>query len=1273
MKPAPQPNDETRRLEVLRQYNLPDTQPEQAIDDLAALAAHICRTPIALVCLIDGQQQWCKSRFGWSVSAVPRDLSICAYAMLGTGTFIVPDATQDERFADSPLVTGDPYIRFYAGAPLLTPAGEALGTLCVMDRVPRELSAAQLDALLMLSRQVMSQLELRRQTRELAASEARLFDVFRSAPIAMAIHRWSDGKFVDVNAAFTTLLGWTRDEVIGSTSAQMNIVDEATSTQLRSRLAGARFLRDTELTIKTRRGGIRDVVLSAELVELRGEQHAISTFVDITGRKQVEHALRAGEEGLRLALQAAQMGTFDWDVTHSRLTWSRGHEVVWGFAPGEFDGRRESFVQRVHPDDLPVIKAEVARCMAAREAFRCEFRVIRSDGSVRWLQGLGEFTYEAGGRPVRMRGVVLEATAHKQAEEALRTSERRLRNLIDGFGPSVFVGMLSPDGRLLEGNRSALLATGLEFGEVIGKRFDDLPPWTHSPQVRQQLREAIDRAARGEPSRYDVQIGGQQGELIDLDFSLQPIRDEAGKVAFLVPSATVITERKRAEEHVRQLNRVYAVLSEINQAIVRERSSQAVLDAVCRIAVEKGQFHMAWIGLVVPPAGQLKIAAHAGASPDTLQLVQSLLGGERPDCAFTFHALQRREHGVCNDIANDPQAAGWRDRALQRDYRSMASLPLIVRGSVIGTFNLYSGQPGLFDAEELRLLDELALDVSFSLEIHERDSERLRAEQALRESEQRFRQLAQSIQEVFWMTDAAGAEVLYISPAYEKIWGRPCASLYESPSAWLDAVHHDDRASVSEAMASLQVRGELDETYRIQRPDGTIRRIHARALAVRDAEGEVLRIVGTAEDITQRWQLEEQLRQAQKMDAIGQLAGGVAHDFNNILTVIQGYGSLLMMAEQTPEAADAVGQIVQAAERAANLTRQLLAFSRRQVMQRRLLDLNESVSGLGTLLQRILGEDVRLQLSLDARQLTTNADPGMIDQVLMNLVVNARDAMPNGGQLLIETSERLLTEDDAREIGASTAGRHVCLRVTDTGAGISPENLPHIFEPFFTTKAPGKGTGLGLATVFGIVAQHGGSLKVDSAVGTGTTFQVFLPAANATPSLLAEAVAELQSRGGSETILLVEDDPYVRALTRVVLERQGYRLLEASHGAEALRVWDQHAGAIDLLLTDIVMPEGVSGRELAARLQSRKPSLRVVFTSGYSPDIAGGELSLRERQSFIRKPSSPRHLLETVRRCLDTAVQDTVTINSTGNPPPVGESPASEHPANDEGTAHEGR
>jgi PAS domain S-box-containing protein len=381
--------------------------------------------------------------------------------------------------------------------------------------------------------------------------------------------------------------------------------------------------------------------------------------------------------------------------------------------------------------------------------------------------------------------------------------------------------------------------------------------------------------------------------------------------------------------------------------------------------------------------------------------------------------------------------------------------------------------------------------------------------------------------------------------------------------------------------------------------------------------------------------LEEQLRQSQKMEAIGQLAGGVAHDFNNILTVIHGHASLLQAGGGlTASACRSALSIGQAAERATALTRQLLAFSRRQLMQPRVLEMNEVVSNVTKMLGRLLGEHITLEVQHCSQPAPVQADAGMMEQALLNLAVNARDSMPKGGALTIKIST---TQFEARylENAEARAGRFICLSVADTGCGIPPENLQRIFEPFFTTKQVGKGTGLGLATVYGIVKQHQGWLEVASQVGQGSCFKVFLPMC-AAPVETRKSPAESGTvRGGTETILVVEDETPVRELVCNLLAGYGYRVFQAESGLKALELWQACKDDVDLLLTDLVMPDRVNGQELAEKLQAERPNLKVIFTSGYSEEVAGTDWVLRRGLNYLQKPYHPQKLARTVRECLD--------------------------------------
>jgi len=391
-----------------------------------------------------------------------------------------------------------------------------------------------------------------------------------------------------------------------------------------------------------------------------------------------------------------------------------------------------------------------------------------------------------------------------------------------------------------------------------------------------------------------------------------------------------------------------------------------------------------------------------------------------------------------------------------------------------------------------------------------------------------------------------------------------------------------------------------------------------------------------AVDVTDRQSLEEQLRQVQKMDSIGHLAGGVAHDFNNILTVIQGHASLLLTShELVGTMAESIQEISLAAERAAGLTRQLLMFSRRQVMHRKILNLNDVVENMGKMLQRILGEDIILENQFTAKEAMVAADVGMMEQVLLNLAVNSRDAMPTGGQLTISTDVVRIEPAQAEPFPEASAGEFVCLSVQDTGCGIAPENIARIYEPFFTTKDIGKGTGLGLATVYGIVKQHQGWIRVESEVGKGTVFHIYFPFRTEKSEEKGVSGEQKLVRGGSETILVVEDEVRLRYLVASILERYGYKVIEATSGLAALKIWEHQRDAIDLLLTDIVMPDGITGRELAERLKAAKPGLKVIYTSGYSSEVVRQGIVIEEGINFLQKPYHPQHLAQTIRRCLD--------------------------------------
>lgn len=509
---------------------------------------------------------------------------------------------------------------------------------------------------------------------------------------------------------------------------------------------------------------------------------------------------------------------------------------------------------------------------------------------------------------------------------------------------------------------------------------------------------------------------------------------------------------------------------------------------------------------------------------------------------------------------------------------------------------------------------------------------------ALRMSEERYRSLVESAPDGIFTISPEGL-LTSMNPAFQTLTGR-------SQADWvgrrLDSLVHPEDRSRTATLVETALEGRSPPAFQLVlvSDDGSTVPTEL-TLTPQWEEDRVVGALGIARDMRERLRLEEQLRRIQKLDSVGRLAAGIAHDFNNLLTVQQATVSLLLMDQDLAEGVvEGLGEVASAAERAAALTRQLLMFSRKQPIRLRPVDLNEIVAGLARILHRTLGADVELHLDLDGRLPPVEADPGMIEQILMNLAVNARDAMPQGGRLIIQTARTVLDESVAHRNPEARPGEFACLTVGDTGAGIPPSVLDHIFEPFSTTKEVGKGTGLGLATVHGIVQQHRGWIEVESQVGAGSEFRIFLPACLARPrggpSAEGGAAASApEVSGGNETILVVEDEPAVGRLVKSALERHGYRVRLAPTGVEALKAWEEIGDDVELLLTDMVMPEGIGGRELAERLRAERPSLKVLFTSGYSPDMVGPRRAAGQPLPFLQKPYEVSTLLKSVRTRLD--------------------------------------
>jgi two-component system cell cycle sensor histidine kinase/response regulator CckA len=535
---------------------------------------------------------------------------------------------------------------------------------------------------------------------------------------------------------------------------------------------------------------------------------------------------------------------------------------------------------------------------------------------------------------------------------------------------------------------------------------------------------------------------------------------------------------------------------------------------------------------------------------------------------------------------------------------------------------------------ELQLTKEQLLRTNQQLV--QRTEELEEARETLEITANQLQSLFDNLDDVFLSVDMVNQRVVQISPACEKVYGLPQEAFLKNAMLWKEVILPADRTLFEESEADLHAGKPLNHEYRIQRPDGRICWIQSKIKPSLDDTDRLVRIDGVLSDITERKHLEEQLLHSQKLEAVGRLAGGIAHDFNNLLTAIVGHSELVLdsLKSASPLRWE-IDEIRKSAERAAALTRQLLAFSRKQLLEPKILDLNSAVANTERLLRRLIGEDVDLVTLMASDLRPVKADPGQIEQVIINLAVNARDAMPKGGKLTIETANVEIDEAYVQSHAMVRAGHYVMLAVSDNGCGMSQEVQSHIFEPFFTTKEPGKGTGLGLSTVYGIVKQSGGHIWVYSEPGSGTSLKIYLPQAEGEVELTAPASVAVEAARAGETILLAEDEDVVRRLILTVLRNKGYTVIEATDGEQALQMSTQHPGKIELLLTDTVMP-GMSGPILSHQLKTARPEIKVLYMSGYTNDAVVLHEMLESSVAFLQKPFPPDALVRKVREVLDT-------------------------------------
>lgn len=892
-----------------------------------------------------------------------------------------------------------------------------------------------------------------------------------------------------------------------------------------------------------------------------------------------------------------------------------------GYAPEEFHANPGLLCEMIHPDDRDHWDEHCRLEGGCNFSEPLEFRLQTRQGETRWVNHLCRPVYDHQGQYAGIRGSFSDISLWKQVEEVLVASEEKFRIFFEESGDAIFI--VGADGLIKEANIEASLRYGYSHVELVNMPVAELDTPEESVHIPERMArimeqgqhtfEAVHRRKHDSPLMVEV-----SASLIDYEGDraiLAVVRD--------------ITARKQAEQLLHRQNEYLQALHETTVGLLRRHDVAGLLQAIVTRAGNLVGTENCYVYLINASGSEMEMVFQSGVYN-----------------SFVHHPIKPGQ-GIAGRVWESKlpvQVADyscWEGRLPDPDrdcLHAMAGVPLTSGGEVIGALGLaFVDRETVISAEQMDLLCHFGELASLALE-NARLNDKFRRELTERKkAEEHLHKLSVAVEQnpaSIIITDPRGV-IEYVNPHFSRLTGYlPEEAIGRTPSILKSG--ETSTGEYRRLWETILSGGEWRGEFHNRKKNGELYWEQALIAPIRDEDGAITHFIGIKEDVTEHKQLENQLRHSQKMEAIGQLAGGIAHDFNNILTAIIGYSSImqLKLPDDSPFKKSA-GQIIETAERGATLTQGLLAFSRKQVTYPVSIDLNEILNRVQQLLRRLISEDINLEIHPSAQGLPVMADSGQIEQVLMNLATNSRDAMPDGGSIVIATETVTLDTDFVISRGFGQAGDYALLTVTDSGEGMDEETARHIFEPFYTTKDLGKGTGLGLSIVYGIVKKHNGYITCQSTLGLGTIMQVYLPLLTVLPVPAALVPEEgVPVRQGSDLVLVAEDDEAARILAKEILEEFGYSVLEAVDGQEALELFRDNRDRISLVILDVIMPK-LKGREVFDAIRAIDPAVRVLFCSGYPEDVVIKQGGFERGMNYLAKPYSPKELLMKIREVLD--------------------------------------